>query len=80
MKIITTLSFLALGFIRASAATPSLRFAKRNSPNGCADGIPSQAAIAGAINQWNSDVITVNHFLDVATSLQGLQLELQLLG
>ncbi|KIW89804.1 uncharacterized protein Z519_09233 [Cladophialophora bantiana CBS 173.52] len=76
MKIIATLSFLALGLIGASAATPSLRFAKRNSPNGCADGVPSQAAIAGAINQWNSDVTTVNDFLDVATSLQGLHLQL----
>ncbi|KAJ9610081.1 uncharacterized protein PV06_05398 [Exophiala oligosperma] len=78
MKIVAILSFLALGLIGASAATPSLRFAKRNSPNGCADGVPSQAAIAGAINQWNSDVTTVNDFLDVATSLQGLHLQLQL--
>ncbi|EHY57084.1 hypothetical protein HRR80_002790 [Exophiala dermatitidis] len=78
MKMVATLSFLALGLIGASAATPSLRFAKRNSPNGCADGVPSQAAVAGAINQWNSDVTTVNDFLDVATSLQGLHLQLQL--
>lgn len=80
MKMVATLSFLALGLIGASAATPSLRFAKRNSPNGCADGVPSQAAVAGAINQWNSDVTTVNDFLDVATSLQGLHLQLQLVG
>lgn len=50
MKMVATLSFLALSLIGASTATPSLRFVKRNSPNGYTDGAPSQAAIIGVIN------------------------------
>ena len=63
MKIVATLFFLALGLIGASAATPSLRFAKRNSPNGCADGAPSQAAEA---LEMGADAVLVNTAIAIA--------------
>lgn len=66
MKSFVAASILAL--VGASAALPStLRYAKRDSPNGCgAD--PGSQAVINAINQWNSDVETVNAFLELAAS------------
>ncbi len=76
MKSFVAASILAL--VGASAAAPStLRFAKRDSPNGCG-GDPGAAAVAAAINQWNSDVVTVNNFLDVAPTLDPASLVEQL--
>ncbi|EXJ92214.1 hypothetical protein A1O3_00764 [Capronia epimyces CBS 606.96] len=80
-------SFIAasiLAFVAASAAAPStststLRFAKRTSPNGCG-GDPGQQGVINAINQWNSDVQTVNSFLEVAPSLDPASLDEQIEG
>jgi len=78
MKSFVAASILAL--VGASAAAPSsLRFAKRDSPNGCG-GDPGQTGVANAINQWNSDVVTVNNFLDVAASLDSTSLLTQIEG
>ncbi|EXJ93726.1 hypothetical protein A1O1_02119 [Capronia coronata CBS 617.96] len=79
-------SFIAaslLTLIAASAAAPSsrvLRFAKRDSPNGCSGGDPGAQGVIDAINQWNSDVETVNLFLEVAPTLAVIDLDIQLEG
>ncbi|KIX94664.1 uncharacterized protein Z520_09710 [Fonsecaea multimorphosa CBS 102226] len=68
MKSFVAASLLAL--VGAAAAAPStLRFAKRENPDNSCGPDPGSAAIANAINQWNSDVVTVNSFLDEAASL-----------
>ncbi|KAH0831792.1 hypothetical protein AYO21_06315 [Fonsecaea monophora] len=68
MKSFVTASLLAL--VGASAAASSnLRFAKRNNPDNSCGADPGSSAIANAINQWNSDVVTVNGFLEQAASL-----------
>ncbi|KIX02205.1 uncharacterized protein Z518_08144 [Rhinocladiella mackenziei CBS 650.93] len=67
MKSFVAASVLAL--VSASAATPSSpRYAKRTSPNGCG-GDPGAVGVADTINRWNSDVVTVNSFLEVAPTL-----------
>ncbi|KIW12180.1 hypothetical protein PV08_09456 [Exophiala spinifera] len=68
MKSIIAASLLAL--IGTSAAAPStLRFAKRDSPNGCPAGDPGQVGVINAIIAWNSDVVTVNGFLDSSVTV-----------
>jgi len=79
MKFVATSSILALGLVGASAAASSLRFAKRDSPNGCS-GDPGATGVANAINQWNSDVVTVNSFLEAAPTLSPADLVVQLEG
>jgi len=67
MKSFFAASVLAL--VGSSVAAPStMRWAKRDSPNGCgAD--PGPQGVINAINQWDSDVQTVNAFLDAAPGL-----------
>jgi hypothetical protein len=78
MKSFVAASLLAL--VGASAAAPStLRFAKRDSPNGCG-GDPGQTGVVNAINAWNNDVVTVNAFLDAAPGLDPAGLVEQLEG
>lgn len=78
MKSLAAASLLAL--IGASAAAPStLRFARRNLPDGTQCGAdPGGVGVANAINQWNTDVETVNSFLEQAPSLDSTSLLIQI--
>lgn len=73
MKSIVAASLLAalVGYSTAapssSSSTTTLRFAKRDRPNGCPAGDPGQVGVVNAINAWNNDVVTVNGFLDSST-------------
>jgi len=66
MKSFVAASLLAL--IGASAATSTLRFAKRNNPDNSCGADPGQVGVANAINSWNTDVQTVNAFLESAAA------------
>jgi len=73
MKSFVAVSLFAL--IGASAAsTSTLRFAKRNNADNSCGSDPGQAGVANAINSWNSDVQTVNSFLEQAPSLDSTTL------
>lgn len=77
MKSFVAASLLAL--VAASAAAPSsLRFAKRNNPDNSCGADPGPGGVANAINQWNSDVVTVNSFLEQAQGLDETTLLIQL--
>lgn len=78
MKSFVAASLVAL--IGVSAAAPStLRFARRDLPDGtkCAAD-PGAVAVANAINQWNTDVETVNSFLEQAPGLDETSLLIQI--
>lgn len=66
MKSVIAVSLLAL--VGAASAAPSVELAKRDSPNGCPSA-PSAQGVFDAINAWNSDVVTVNNFLNMALGL-----------
>lgn len=61
MKAFAAASLLALLSSTTLGAPPTVRYAKRQSD-------PSTAAVENAINAWNSDVDTVNNFLNNALS------------